>query len=433
MPTLAITGGEVLRPDLSVECADVLVDRGAGEITAVVAPGEADVPDDTFDASGDLVIPGLVNVHTHVAMTLLRGVADDKPLDAWLQEDIWPLEAAMEPADVRAGARLGCLELIRSGTTAFADMYFHVEAIADAVAESGLRAVLGHTAITAGKDADAGAADVQESLDVARRLDGRADGRIRTTVQPHSLTTVDGEALAELAEGARDLGRPLHYHANETADEVAPIVGDEEQRPLSYAADHGALEPGDWIAHGVHLDDEEIKLLAERDVAVAHCPAANMKLASGMAPIQRCLDAGVTVALGTDGPASNNDLDLLGELSDAALLGKLAADDAAAVDAPTALRMATRNGARALGIDAGRIEPGAAADLAVIDRSAAHLSPGHDPVSDLVYAARGSDVRHTICDGEVLMRDREVVALDGSAVRQKARERAAALVERAGD
>ncbi|MFB6138576.1 MAG: amidohydrolase [Halobacteriaceae archaeon] len=438
MSTLRVAGGRVLRPDGSVERADVLVDRDAGVIDDVVprdddgtsGPAATD-PDDVLDAADGLVIPGLVNAHTHVAMTLLRGYADDKPLDAWLREDIWPVEAELEPGDVRAGAELGVLEMIRSGTTAFADMYFHVPAIADAVEAGGVRALLGHTAVTVGKDEADAAADVAESLSVAAELDGAADGRVATAVQPHSLTTVDEHHLRDLAAGAAEQDRPLVFHANETTDEVDPVVAERGERPLAYADDAGLLRPGSLIAHCVHLDDAEVALLAERDVTVVHCPASNMKLASGLAEVQRLRDAGVSVALGTDGAASNNDLDVFDELRDAAMVGKVAADDAAAVPARAAVEMATAAGADALGIDAGRVEPGRAADLAVLDLRTAHLTPDHDLLSHLAYAARGSDVRHTVCDGRVLMRDREVLTLDAAAVRERATERARALVTRA--
>jgi 5-methylthioadenosine/S-adenosylhomocysteine deaminase len=430
MSTLAIRGGQVLRPDLSIDRADVLLDQDSGAILAVEPDRSGD---ETLDASNALVIPGLVNAHTHVAMTLLRGVADDKPLDAWLQEDIWPLEAELTPEDVRAGAELGICEMLKSGTTAFADMYFHVPEIAAAVDELGIRAVLGHTAITVGKDEADAESDLQESLDVARELEGAADGRITTTFQPHSLTTVGAEYLAEWTERARDAGLPIHFHANETRGEVEPIVEEHGVRPLELAAERGLLAAEDWIAHGVHLDEAEIDLLAERGSAVAHCPSANMKLASGMAPVQNLLDAGVTVGLGTDGPASNNDLDLLGEMTQAALLGKVATNDASAVAAPDVVRMATQGGADALGLSTGRIEPGRPADLAVIDLEQPHLTPPHDLVSHLVYAARGSDVRHTICDGQVLLRDGRLQVADESAIRDRASERAAAAIDRADD
>ena len=436
METLAITGGQVLRPDLSVEAADVLVDQDSGTVRKVVQrdgtdgrPGPA--TDAVLEASDALVIPGLVNAHTHVAMTLFRGAADDKPLDAWLQEDIWPVEAALEGADVRAGAALGVAEMIRSGTTAFADMYFFMPEVASVVEEAGLRARLCRGCLSAGKAEDAAHEDFRAGLEFAREYDGAANGRIQTMFGPHSLTTVEEELFREYVPRAREAGIPVHLHANETESEVDPLVAEHGVRPLVYADDLGVLDGDTYLAHGVHLDEQEIDLLAERGVGIAHCPSANMKLASGMAPIQELLDAGVTVGLGTDGPASNNDLDLLGEMQTAALLGKLAADDASAVAAPTALRMATEAGATLLGIDSGRIEAGANADLAVLDLDVPHLRPAHDLVSHLVYAARGSDVRHTVCDGDVLMRDREIQTLDIDDVMAEASQRTSELFERA--
>jgi len=437
MNTLRVTGGRVLRPDGSVAESDVTVDRDTGTILAVGAETAGGEPsgsaDETLDATGSLVIPGLVNAHTHAAMTLLRGYADDKPLDAWLREDIWPAEAALTDDDIEAGAALGALEMIRSGTTAFADMYFAMDRVADVVDRAGLRARLGHGVVTIGKDEADARADIAESIRVARELDGAADGRVRTAFMPHSLTTVGEEYLREGVAEAREAGVPVHLHANETVDEVDPIVEERGERPIAYADDLDALGPEDFFAHGVHLDDSEIDRLAEAGTAVVHCPASNMKLASGMAPVQRLRDAGVTVALGTDGAASNNDLDVFDEMRDAAMIGKLAADDAAAVPAEAVVEMATAAGADALNLPGGRIEPGAAADLAVVDLDAPHLTPLHDPVSHLAYAARGSDVRHTVCDGEVLMRDREVLTLDAEAVRERAAEAAEALVDRAAD
>jgi 5-methylthioadenosine/S-adenosylhomocysteine deaminase len=431
MTTLRIAGGRVLRPDATVERADVLVDSESGTITAVGDPDEVPAGDETLDADDGLVMPGLVNAHTHAAMTLLRGYADDKELDAWLQEDIWPVEAELTPEDVRAGTDLGLLEMIRSGTTAFADMYFHEEQVVDAVEDAGLRARLGYGIVTVGKDEEGAREDCEQSLEVAQRFDGAAAGRVETAFMPHSLTTVGEEYLREYVSKAREAGIPLHYHANETEDEVAPIVEEEVERPLEYARELDMTGPSDFVAHGVHLDGTEIDLLAETDTDVIHCPASNMKLASGMAPVQKLLDAGVTVGLGTDGAASNNDLDLFDEMRDAAMVGKLAADDASAVPAESVVRMATEGSASALGFDSGRIEEGANADLAVVDLDAPHLTPHHDLVSHLVYAARGSDVRHTLCDGAVLMRDREVLTMDADEVRERAEERAAAAVERA--
>jgi 5-methylthioadenosine/S-adenosylhomocysteine deaminase len=431
MPTLLVAGGRVLRPDLTVDRADVLVDREAGEILSVGPDLAADrTVDETLSAEGGLVVPGLVNAHGHGAMTLLRGYADDKPLDAWLQEDIWPVEGVLTPDDVRAGTDLALLELIRSGTTAFADMYFHVGEVAEAVADAGLRGRLGHGVVTVGKDDEAAQADVDEAVAVAREYDGAADGRVTTALMPHAPHTVGSEYLDQLATAADDIGVPLHFHLNETGEYIDAIDAETGQRPVEYAADHDLLREDTWVAHGVHLTDAEVETLAATETSVVHCPASNMKLASGMAPVQDLLDAGVGVGLGTDGAASNNDLDTFDELRDAAMLGKVAANDAAAVPAAAVVEMATAGSADAIGVDSGRVAAGANADLAVLDLDAAHLTPEHDLVSHLAYAARGSDVRHTVCDGEVLMRDRTVLTLDAAAVRERAASAAAAAVER---
>ncbi|MEF8841856.1 MAG: amidohydrolase [Haloarculaceae archaeon] len=429
--TLELSGGHVLRPDLSIERADVLVDADAGEVLEV---GDlAGTGDERLDCSGSLVIPGLVNAHTHAAMTLLRGYADDKSLETWLREDVWPIEGVLTPADVRVGTELGVVEMLKSGVTAFADMYFHVPEVVDAVERAGLRARVGHGVVTVAKGTETAHDDAAESIAVAREYDGAANGRVRTAFMPHSLTTVGRDFLEEYVPEARDLGVPVHFHASETREEVEAIVKEHGERPIAYAHEHGLLADGDFLAHGVHIDDAEIDLLAETGTGVVHCPASNMKLASGMAPVQRLLDAGVPVGLGTDSAASNNDLDLFGEMRDAAMLGKLAAGDASAVAAPDVVRMATEWGAEVVGLPAGRVEAGGVADLAVVDFEAPHLTPVHDHVSHLVYAARGSDVRHTICDGRVLVRDDEVTTLEESRVRAAAAERAASAIERSGE
>jgi 5-methylthioadenosine/S-adenosylhomocysteine deaminase len=321
--------------------------------------------------------------------------------------------------------------MLKAGTTAFADMYFHVPEIVDVVDRAGCRARVGHGVVTVAKEAETAHDDAAESMRVAREYDGAADGRVRTAFMPHSLTTVGEAFLREFVPEAREAGVPVHVHANENTEEVDPIVKERGERPLAYAREVGLLADGDFLAHGVHVDDEEVAILAETDASVVHCPASNMKLASGMAPVQAMLDAGVTVGLGTDGAASNNDLDLFDEMRDAAMLGKLAAGDASAVAAPEVVRMATEGSAAAAGLPVGRVEAGGVADLAVVDFEEPHLTPAHDHVSHLVYAARGSDVRHTVCNGEVLVRDGTVTTLDEDAVRERANEHAAALVERA--
>jgi 5-methylthioadenosine/S-adenosylhomocysteine deaminase len=441
--TLCIEGGRVLRPDLRVERADVLVDADAGTVLEV---GDlAGTGDERLDATDGLVVPGLVNAHTHVAMTLLRGVADDKPLDTWLREEIWPAEAAMSAADVRAGARLGVVEMIRSGTTAFSDMYFQVPEIADVVRESGLRARLGHGIVTAGKDDQGAAADLEEGLSVARELAG-SDDRVRAMVCPHSLTTVDADSFEAAVAGAREIGVPVHCHAIETRADAERVVDEHGRRPLAYARERGLFADGvagnedgdgrngttsDFLAHGVHLDSGEIDLLAEHGAGMVHCPASNMKLASGTAPVPALREAGVTVGLGTDGPASNDGLDPLAEARLAALLGKVGAGDATALPARAVLAMATEDSARAAGLPAGRVEAGAPADLAVVDCTDPRLTPAREDAlaSHLVYAATGADVRHTVVDGRVLLCDGTVETLDPVA----AREAATAAADRVRD
>ena len=429
MTRLRVTNGRVLRADHDVERADVLIDQSEGTILAV---GDVSGGDTVIDAEGGIVMPGLINAHTHVAMTLLRGFVEDEPLESWLNDVVWPVEAALRPADVRAGARLGVAEMIRSGITAFSDMYFEVSETADVVAEAGVRASLGHTAIGVGKEPDAAHADMERSLETAAAVDGRAGGRIRATVQPHSTSTVGRECLDAHVPTARKAGFPLHYHTNETRREVADLVESTGTRPIVYADELDMLRPGDTLAHCNHVDETEIELLADRDVTVAHNPAANMKVASGIAPVTRLREAGVRVALGTDGPASNNALDLFDEMCDAAMIAKIDTGRADALPASAVVDMATKHGAAALDIDSGRIEPGANADVIVVDTSEPKFSPGHDPISDLVYTANGNDVRHTICDGAVLMRDRELRTIDGERAKREAARQAEQLFERAG-
>jgi len=292
--TLRVTGGRVLRPDGRVTESDVTIDRDAGTIVAVgdetvsdaEAGSDAEVASDgeTLDASGSLVIPGLVNAHTHVAMTLLRGYADDKPLDPWLREDIWPAEAELTPDDIEAGAELGVVEMIPVGDDVRADMYFAMDRVADVVDRAGLRARLGHGVVTIGKG----------RRGRSRRRRGESRGRSRTRrrrrrADPdrlHAALADDGgrEYLHEGVAEAREAGVPIHLHANETEDEVDPIVDERGERPIAYAQDLDALGPDDFFAHGVHLDGSEIDQIADAGTAIVHRPASNMKLASGMAP-----------------------------------------------------------------------------------------------------------------------------------------------------
>ncbi len=309
-------------------------------------------------------------------------------------------------------------------------MYFHVPEVVAAIKNAGVRARVGHGVVTAGKDDEAARNDLNKGLEVAQTYDGAADDRIQTAFMPHSLTTVGEEYLQEAVSEARQDNIPIHYHANETRSEVDPIVDNHNKRPLTYASGLDMLSSSDFLAHGVHLETDEIDQLAEAGASLVHCPASNMKLASGIAPIPALLDAGVTVGLGTDGAASNNDLDMFDELRDAAMLGKIGADDAAAVPAAQAIHMATAGGADALGLPGGQIKEGAVADLIVVDLDSPHLTPTHNIISHLAYAARGSDVKHTVCDGTVLMQNREIQTIDVDAVVETAETQAQSLIQR---
>lgn len=423
--------------DLGVRNGHVLVDGTVREVDVGVADGDvatigdAGSADREIDASGCLVLPGLVNAHTHAPMTLLRGYADDLPLEEWLEEHVWPIEAHFEPDDVAAGARLAALEMIRSGTTAFADMYFAMDEVARVVGEAGLRAVLGYGMVTAGRDDEAARAELGRGVSFVREHDGAAGGRIHAMMTPHAPYSCDDWVLAEAAEHARELDCPLHTHLNETAAEVEEYVEAEGRRPAHHLDDLGCWRGRAYVAHGVHLDRSERALLAGRDVGVAHCPSANMKLASGAAPVAELLADDVPVCLGTDGPASNNTLDMFSEMRHAALLAKTRERDATVLPAPAVLSMATRNGARTLGLRSGVIEEGRPADLAIVDLDAAHLAPRHDLVSHVVYAMTGADVTTTVIDGEVVMEDGDVLALDERAVIDDARAAADRVLARA--
>ncbi len=427
MGTLSIEGGKVLLPSMKLECTDILIDVKKGVILEI---GNALQGDREINVSGKLVIPGLVNSHTHLAMTLLRGYSDDKPLEKWLEEDIWPIESYLSPADVYKGSQLALVELIKSGTTSFCDMYFHMSKVAEATKLSGLRAVLGQGVITVDKKIESAHEDAEEGLSFAKKFNRSISDKIKTAFMPHSITTVGKEYFEEYIPRSRELGIPIHLHANETLRDVEDSVSKYGKRPIEFAVENGILESGDFAAHCVHVDSNEIGLLAKNDIGVIHCPASNMKLASGIAPVQELLDSGVRVGLGTDGAASNNDLDLFGEMRDAAMVGKLATGNASSVNATSVVSMATSEGSKILGFPGGEIKVGQNADIAVLDLESAHLTPIRGGTSLLVYSANGSDVVHTICGGEILMRDRKIMTLNESKIIKNAQECSDGLVEK---
>jgi 5-methylthioadenosine/S-adenosylhomocysteine deaminase len=385
---------------------DILV---AGGIIAAVLPageGAARLPASArrIDGRRRAALPGLMNAHTHTAMAMLRGYADDMPLLPWLREKIWPLEARLVEEDVYWGARLGCLEMIRTGTTFFNDMYWHFHATARAAADSGLRALVGGVIIDQ-NDPKRAAAQREMALAAVESVE-RYGPRVRASLSPHAIYTVGEGSLRWVAETATTRGLPVHIHLSETAREVADCIAAHGMRPPAWLDHVGLLNEGLFAAHCVHLDAADIALLAERGAHPLHNPVSNLKLASGgPMPYRALRQAGVRALIGTDGAASNNNLDLLEELKFAALMAKHATGDPTAMTAGDALSMATTDAAAAFGIDGGRIAPGAVADLILVDLDHPLMFPGHDLAADLVYAAHGRAVRTTICDGRVLMDD----------------------------
>jgi 5-methylthioadenosine/S-adenosylhomocysteine deaminase len=384
-----------------------------GRIAAVLPAAEAlaRYPSaERVSLPGHALLPGLINLHTHAAMSLMRGYADDMALMQWLKTRIWPAEGKFASRDfVRDGTLLACAEMLLGGVTCMNDMYFFPEAAAEAVRESGMRAVLG-IIIVDFPSAYAADADDYLAKGLALRDTLRDDPRISFSIAPHAPYTVGDKAFEKLLTYADELGLPIHIHVHETADEVREGVERHGVRPLQRLHRLGLLSPGFIAVHAVHLDKEEVALLAAHGCSVAHCPSSNLKLASGIAPVKRLLDAGINVGLGTDGAASNNRLDVFSEMRLAALLAKAESGDATAVPAAQALEMATINAAKALGLDAeiGSIETGKQADLVAVELGGPGLIPCFDPVSHLVYAAGRENVTHVWVAGENLVENRDL-------------------------
>jgi len=387
------------------------------------------VADQVLDYPGMVAMPGLVNCHTHAAMTLLRGYADDLPLMQWLNEMIWPLEEHLVPDDIYHGSMLCCAEMIRGGTTTFADMYFEMDRVARAVDESGMRAVLSRGMVGLGPNGEKALAESKEFIS---QWQGGAGGRINAWFGPHAPYTCPPEYLKRVIEEAGKMGVGIHIHLAETADEVKEIGEKYGMSPIALAEQVGLFELPVLAAHCVHLNEQDIEILARRRVGIAHNPQSNMKLASGVAPVHQLLEAGAVVGLGTDGAASNNNLDMLEEMRAAALLQKVHTGDARVLSAYDALFMATVGGARALGLEGsvGRIKPGLKADIILLDMKKPHLFPLHDIYAHIAYAAASADVSAVIIDGRVVMQDCRIITIDEDAVLEEAQRTAESLVKR---
>ncbi len=432
--SLVISGGAVV----TVDGARNIYDPGSVAIdgTTIVAVGPAtDIAArfkaaDEIQATGSIVIPGLINTHTHAPMVLYRGLADDLRLQEWLEKYIFPAEAKTVSREmVRAGTRLAALEMIQSGTTVYADMYYFEEEIARTTKAVGMRGVLGQTII---QFPVPDARTPQEGLARTEAFlkEFANDDLIVPAVAPHSPYTLDSKTLLSSRALAAKYGAPVLIHVAETETELGTSKKEHSGlTPVGYLQAIGFFGPRTVIKHGVWVDAADMKILKSHESAVSHNPESNMKLASGIAPVPEYLANGITVGLGTDGAASNNDLDMFEAMRVAALLHKVKTGDPRAVPATTALAMATINGARALGLERliGSIEAGKRADLAIVSTASARMTPMYDPVSHLVYAAHGGDVRTVMVNGRVLMRDRKMLTLDEPAVLAEARKLANAV------
>jgi len=400
-----------------------------GDKIVAVGKDVKEKADIVIDAKGKVVLPGLVNAHTHLSMTLLRGVAEDMELIPWLETKIWPLEKNLTGERVYVGALLGCLEMIKSGTTCFADQYFFMEDVARAVEKSGLRGVLSYGIIEKG-DSKLRASEIKKGTELVKNCHGKADGRILTMFGPHAPYTCSTECLLKVKELAGKYRVGIHIHLAESDDDIKKTIAFQGQRPVKLLDKIGFLGPEVLAAHCVKVTDEEIGMLKKNNVKIAHNPISNLKLASGIAPVARYLKEGIVVAIGTDGAASNNNLDMFEEMKVCSLVAKVREENPTVVSAGETLEMATIGGARAIGLEKniGSIEIGKKADMIIVNLKRPHLTPLHNVVSHLVYAAKGSDVDATIANGKILMQNGEVPIIDESAIMEKAQKIASDLI-----
>ncbi|WP_339319896.1 amidohydrolase [Paenibacillus sp. FSL R10-2734] len=382
------------------------------------------------DGSRLLFMPGLVNTHGHAAMSLLRGYGDDLALQVWLQEKMWPMEEKFTGEDVYWGTSLSVLEMLKGGTTTFLDMYDHMDRVAEVVELSGIRSVLMRGVIGLCPE-EVQNHKLAEAISFARNWHGKADGRITTMISPHAPYTCPPDFFVKFVQAAHDLDLPMHTHMSETKREVEQNVVDYGLRPVAHLEKLGMFTRPSIVAHGVHLNDEEIEILARHNVGVSHNPGSNLKLASGVARVPDLLKAGVKVSLGTDGAASNNNLDMFEEMRLAALIHKGVSGDPTAVPAPEALRMATEYGAKSIFLnDVGRLAVGMKADFIAIDIDQPHLLPHTDLLSHAVYSASAKDVEHVWVNGKQVVKQGQCVTLDEEAIRRKAQESFDGLLKR---
>lgn len=381
-----------------------------------------------IDGKNKLAMPGLINAHTHIGMSLLRNYADDLSLHVWLTEKIWPTEDKMNAEDIYWGSLLSIVEMIKSGTTAFCDMYMFMDEVAKGIEESGIRGVLTR-GMTEGEDSEA---KLNETRELYNNWQGKADGRIKVMIAPHAIYTTSKDFLLKCIDLARELNTGLHIHISETKKEIEDSLQAYGKSPVKYLEEIGFFNIHTIGAHCVHLDDEDIEILAKYNVYPVNNPTSNLKLASGFAPIDKMLKKGITVALGTDGPSSNNNLDMFEEINLASIINKGINLDPLSVSALEAIKMATINGAKALdwGEEIGSLEVGKKADIILLDIDKPHFYPRHNLISAISYTAHGSDVDTVIVDGKIIMEKRELKTLDEELIKFMAEKRAKDLIRR---
>ena len=399
----------LIKDDLIAEISDEINDSDVDKI---------------IDAEGKILLPGLINTHTHLSMTLFRGLADDLSLDSWLNDHIWPMEANLNGDYCYIGALLGAVELIKSGTTTFSDMYFYMEDVARAVDDAGIRAVLSYGMIDFG-DAERREAEIKENMALFEACNGMADGRIKVFFGPHSPYTASEELLIKVRELADEHNIGIHIHVSETQKEINDSLDEKCLRPFEYLEKIGFLGPDVVAAHCVWLSDEEIEIIKKHDVKVSHNPCSNMKLASGIAPVSKLIENDICVSIGTDGASSNNNLDLIEELKTASLLQKVSTLDPKVLTSDEAIEMATIKGAETLGLsdEIGSIEVGKKADIILIDTNSANMVPDSSSLSsNVIYSANGSNVDTTICNGKILMENKKLTILDEDEIYARAKQ-----------
>lgn len=401
-----------------IEGCMIVEDSRITYIGSTIPDGEEDTP--VVDGKGLLFLPGLVNTHGHAAMSLLRGYGDDMVLQQWLQEKMWPMEGKFTSTDVYWGTSLSVLEMLKGGTTTFLDMYDHMDEVAKVAEQSGIRACLMRGAIGLCSEEEQ-RMKLNEAVAFAKNWHGKADGRITTMMSPHSPYTCPPAFIEQFVQAAHDLNLPLHTHMSETLAEVEQNVREYGARPVEHLQKLGFFSRPSLVAHAVHLNDEEIQVLAQYDVGVSHNPGSNLKLASGVARVPDLLRASVKVSLGTDGPASNNNLDMFEEMRLAALIHKGVSGDPTAVPAAEALRMTTEYGAASIALkEVGVLAAGNKADFIALDLDQPHFLPRTDLISHAVYSASAKDVVHVWVDGKQVLKDGGCLTLDEERIRYEA-------------